>query len=93
MFKPIAYIFQAAIYCPDCICNEVLSVAEYDGWQLAKGIVMDTESNLNEIAAAFGINRMDETTFDSGTFPKVTFSAEWLEDGKEYCGACDKEIS
>jgi hypothetical protein len=32
---------------------------------------MTAEDDLSEIAAAFGINRADESTFDSADFPKI----------------------
>jgi hypothetical protein len=46
---------------------------------------------LNRIARDwFGIDREDERTFDSDTFPKVVF-ADQIEGG-EYCGGCGTEL-
>ena len=67
--------YKADIYCPACIVS-VLPTGEggaFDGWALAPGVRMATEENLDEIASAFGIDRGDERTFDSGEFPKVVF--------------------
>ena len=89
----VGYTFQADTYCPDCIIG-ALPTGEgqaYDGWALAPGAdPMSTEDNLNEIAAAFQIDRQDERSFDSGDFPKVIFSSQ-IQDA-EYCGHCGREI-
>lgn len=84
----VGYTFQAENYCPGCIVDQLPTGPgqPYDGWALAPGVSMPVEANLNEIAYAFGIDRGDETTFDSGDFPKVIFSSQ-LED-TEYCEAC-----
>lgn len=60
-----------------------------DGWTLM-GVVMSTEDNLAEIAHAFGIDRMNESSFDSGDFPKVIFASQVEDD--EYCGKCDRSL-
>lgn len=85
----VAYQFQASLYCPGCIGDVLASDARYDGWKLAAGVRMDAESDLNEIAHAFGINRQDETSFDSSDFPKVVFADQ--VDG-ETCEACGGEL-
>lgn len=81
----IGYTFKAENFCPDCIIDQLPTGPDeaYDGWALAEGVRMPVEANLNEIAYAFGIDRNDESTFDSGDFPKVILSSE-----SEYCGAC-----
>lgn len=86
-----AYTFQADTYCPDCIMA-VLPTGDgerYDGWALSAGS-LTTEKNLDEIAIAFGIDRYDEKTFDSGDFPKVVLSSQ-IED-IEYCANCQVEV-
>lgn len=88
----VGYTFNADIYCPRCIV-EVLPTGEgqaFDGWALADGVSVPTEVNLDEIAAAFGIDRYDERTFDSGDFPKVVF-ADAAEDG-DRCGQCGLDL-
>jgi hypothetical protein len=42
---------------------------------------MDTEAVLTQIAEANGIDRFDESSFDSGDFPKVIFASD-VEDGE-----------
>jgi hypothetical protein len=84
----VGYTFNADQYCPACI-TEMLPVGEgeaYDGWRLASGVRMTTEGNLDEIAYAFGIDRMDESSYDSSEFPKVIFASQIEDD--EYCGRC-----
>jgi hypothetical protein len=84
----VAYTFQAEQYCPEHIIG-ALPTGEgepFDGWALAEGAApMSAEENLNELAAAFGIDRMDEHSFDSGDFPKVVFDSQ--VEGVEWCAA------
>lgn len=84
----VGYVFQADIYCPDCIIGQ-LPTGEgqaFDGWALAPGAdLMSTEDNLAEIAAAFQIDRQNESSFDSGDFPKVIFASDA---DCEQCGHC-----
>lgn len=89
----VAYTLNADLYCPDCVLD-VLPTGEgqaYDGWALAPGAdPMTTEANLDEIAAAFGIDREDEHTFDSNEFPKVVFGDQVESD--DHCGSCGEVI-
>lgn len=88
----VGYTFNADIYCPECVV-EMLPTGEgeaYDGWALAHGVRMSTEDNLTELALAFGIDRMEERTFDSDEFPKVIFACQ-VED-PEYCGRCHRDL-
>lgn len=84
-----AFTFQADVYCPDCIVPAMAKTEEYDGWQVAEGIHIDIEENLDEIAAAFGVDREDENSFDSDDFPK-TVSSEHADGEK--CGGCREII-
>lgn len=88
----VGYTYAAETLCPSCTLAK-LPTGEgeaFDGWALAAGAPpMSVEDNLSEIAAAFGINRMDEGSFDSGEFPKVIFSSD-SED--ETCDACGEEL-
>lgn len=88
------YTFNADIYCPSCIV-EMLPAGPgqpFDGWALANGAdPMATEDNLDEIAAAFGIDRYDESSFDSGDFPKVVFE-DMAEDADDVCGNCHERL-
>lgn len=89
---PAAYVFQADLYCPGCIVGRLPTGPgeAFDGWALGAGVVMPVEANLNEIAVAFGIDRDDESTFDSDEFPKVTFGHE-LE-SRDRCGGCGRRL-
>lgn len=93
----VGYTYAADVYCSDCICNVLTSSEDYQGWKLGEGVKLTTEDNLSEIAAAFGIDRSDEDSFDSGEFPKVT-SANMVHDGCtdgacfDICGSCCEPI-
>lgn len=71
----VGYMFQANQFCGRCI-----------GGQLPTGPGETPEENLNEIAAAFGIDRGDESSFDSDEFPKVIRADQVRDDDR--CGAC-----
>lgn len=79
----IGYTFRAATYCPEHVVAAMTATEDFEGWELADGVRMSVEDNLNEMAAAFGIDRMDERSYDSGDFPKVIFRDQ-IED-TEYC--------
>jgi len=83
----VGYTFNADTYHPSCLTLPTGPDEAFDGWDLADGVRMSTEDNLNEIAYAFGINRADESSFDSGDFPKVIFACQ-VESDDETCGAC-----
>lgn len=86
---PAAYIFKADMYCPGCIVGAMVSTQGFKGWGLAGGITMPVEENLDEIAAAFAIDRDDETSFDSDEFPKVVFADQV---GDHQCGCCGEVL-
>lgn len=71
----VGYTYRADNYCPGCIEGQLPTGPgeTFDGWALARDVTMTPEDNLDEIAAHFGIDRRDETTYDSAEFPKVIF--------------------
>lgn len=89
----LAYTYRAAIYCPKCIVDQLPTGnnEQFDGWALTPGAYMTTEDNLNELAAAFGLDRTDERSFDSDDFPKVVFACELR--GDETCDCCAEQIA
>lgn len=64
MYNPVAYMFNADIYCIDCIREMFFDpkvMGEYD----------DVETVLDKAARTRGIaDRYDETAYDSSVFPK-----------------------
>jgi hypothetical protein len=76
----VAYTFRADTYAPSAILAALPTGdgEDYDGWGYPESAMPRTnaavEESLNELALAFGINRSDEYTFDSDTFPKVVFA-------------------
>ena len=101
MFKPkpkfyqhacdvVAYTYNAEILCPHCTLA-ALPTGEgqtFDGWRDLSG--QPVEDSLTELAAAFGIDRDDESSFDSAEFPKCVFLT--MLDGSESCGSCGEEL-
>ena len=88
----VGYTFRADIYCPECIVGALPTGdgEAFDGWALAGGVRKSAEDNLSEVAAAFGINRDNESSFDSGDFPKVIFASMTEDAGT--CGSCGGEL-
>ena len=88
----VAYIYRAEPLCPNCVIQAlpIGDGGEFDGWALAEGVRMSTEENLSELALAFGIDRDDESSFDSDEFPKVVFDSQ-LEAG-DACGMCNDTL-
>lgn len=94
-WRIVAYTFRADTYCPACVI-EMLPTGpgqRYDGWALAAGVAMSTEDNLAELAVAFGVDRENEHSFDSGEFPKRVYADSLDGDFPEYCGHCDRDLS
>jgi len=88
-WEVVGYTFRADTYCPAHIAD-ALPTGEgeaYDGWHLL--VPMSAEQNLDEIALAFGIDRHDEATFDTGDFPKVVFADQA---GDDTCSVCAEPL-
>lgn len=66
----VAYTYQADIYCPTCLIEKMIFKGEAS--PAARNMV--EENVLDQCADAQGIDRYDETTFDSDEFPKVVFA-------------------
>lgn len=79
------YIYCADIYCPACIVEEMIRRREASPGARD----MDVEEVLDQIASANAIDRYDESSYDSGEFPKVVFA---LECEKTWCGRCGCNI-
>lgn len=86
------YTFKTETYCRYCIIDALPTGPgqPYEGWKLAAGVSMPTEENLDEIAAAFQIDRDDESSFDSNDFPKVIFDSQAEE--TDVCSVCHEPI-
>jgi len=97
MDRIVGYAYKADIFCPDHIIQQ-LPTGEgeaFDGWGLVGGVVMTPEANLNEIAGVFGIIREEESSFDSGYFPKVIYESQLDRDslfGRDYCSVCLEDL-
>lgn len=84
----VGYTFAADNYCPEHVID-ALPTSE-------GGVHMSVEDNLDELAAAFGIDRTDESSFDSGNFPKIItkqqaeHDAGWGADVR--CGRCGSDL-
>lgn len=73
-----AYTANAENLCADCVFAAYEGEARAAGWDGAYNYFTGAEPVLDAVAAARGIDRSDERTFDSSEFPKVIF-AEQLE--------------
>lgn len=78
-FDIVAYSFCADILCPSCTVR---------GWGKRRKNGESIEQMLTRIADHVSINRMDETSFDSGEFPKVVFADQVNGESYDHCGRC-----
>lgn len=88
----VGYTFRAENLCPPCTIRS-LPTGEgeaFDGWKDMSAPPVSAEENLDEIAVAFGIDRGNEWSFDSGDFPKVILSGMVEDD--ERCMSCDEVL-
>ena len=89
-FDVVGYTYRADIYCPDHIAGRYRSdVLARGDWTYTQGDA-SAEAWLDVQAKAHGIDRYDETTYDSDIFPKVIFSDQAAED--DCCGECGAGI-
>jgi hypothetical protein len=96
-YAPVGYDYRADSYCLDCIPKVAAKPNTYGldehgvrrvmqrngGSGLRPGNCACAECRLDRMAAARGIDRMDERSFDSGDFPK---HIPYHNDGHSECG-------
>ena len=78
----VAYTYQAETLCPPCTMAAMSDAPAIPG--------ADAEIVLDFVAQILGVDRDDESSFDSGDFPKVIFGSQ-IED-IESCGQCGEEL-
>ncbi len=88
----VGYQFHAEILCPKCTVQQLFN--DIDKAVTFGGAVHldheDYEDVLDRVARDwYGIDRTDESTFDTDVFPKVVFS-DTETDG--VCGTCGEEL-
>lgn len=95
------YDFKDRRYCDECLREPAKQGAVTAGVATMWGDCGSTEDILHEWAFALGIDRDDETSFDSAEFPKrihehqaheqctpaAAHTRSWCEDRCEGCGA------
>jgi hypothetical protein len=82
----VGYTYRADNYCPTCVIQRIV----LNGKPVAVDTNANVENVLDRLADANGIDRYDESSFDSGDFPKVIFSTMVEDD--EQCGECGAEL-
>jgi hypothetical protein len=77
----VAYTYRADLLCPSCAL-----------WAVQPGCVaIKVELTLDDIARRKGIDRYDESSFDSSVFPKVVFRDQ-LDAEHRHCDDCGEEL-
>lgn len=84
----IGYHFRGSDYCREHIMPVVYEANP--GWELAEGVTLSVEEDLNEIAFANSIDRTDESSFHSDDFPKVILAED---DTQDFCSVCGLTLS
>ena len=89
----IGYTFQADNHCPDCLVDRLIRY----GILAPAAVDMRVEDTLDQAWETFGVfatadgaTREDESSFDSGTFPKVILAVQ--AEGDERCGDCGRKL-
>lgn len=78
-----AYTYQGDIYCPFCLIEAMIAA----GIAASAARDMPTDDVLDQCAGALGIDRDDETSFDTDEFPKPVF-LDWLDTDDDTCARC-----
>lgn len=81
--RVVGYTYQAELLCPDCMYPDSVTLFWRAGGRVES---LSTEVNLEFVAKARGIDREDETSFDSDDFPKVVFDAQVSDERCTRCG-------
>ena len=89
----VGYTYKAEQLCPDC----TRAALGYGAGSRFRD-VLSVENRLNSIASRIGLERDDESSFDSNDFPKVILDAmldcdrEELEGQHERCDHCNVKL-
>lgn len=84
--KIVGYTFNTEILCPKCVMRQMVAVSQAS----PAALDMSAEDALTQIADAIGLDRMDESSFDSSDFPKVVFAC-CIE--SDCCFECGEALS
>lgn len=82
----IAYTYKAATWCPDCMGNAIRVLHGALSPTMMALSTSEAEAILADAAQREGIDRMDESSYDSDDFPKVIFASQVEE--REHCDNC-----
>ena len=90
----IAYEYSTDLYCPNCIVGLVCEGGDREPVPVP---MMAAEEALDYLADQWGIDRYDESCFDSEEFPKVVLDDPFDGSGDENwqgfrCGCCNSEL-
>jgi hypothetical protein len=86
----VGYFYQASYCCPGCCLTSMLdATGGCTPEEIAFYPTHTEEALLDVYARRLGINRQDESTFDSFEFPKVIWRAMVRGDR---CGICGAEL-
>lgn len=79
----VGYVYSADIWCVECMATKAVTIFRNAGGKVES---ISTESNLNSAALYMGIDRHDESSFDSDEFPKVIFASDATDEECTICG-------
>lgn len=85
----VGYMYKADLYCPRCIVGKTQKV-----WSPNEPEPMEAEAILDRLAQYLYIDRNDESSFDSGEFPKVVYG-HMISRGQgddDRCGSCGEVL-
>ena len=87
----VGYVFNAETFCAEHVALEVhRRLVKPRGIYDNEINKLDTELYLDAIANKLGINRMEESSFDSDDFPKIIFHSDEWDGDCEWCRFCKR---
>lgn len=89
-FDVVAYTFQAALVCPDCVVPLLFELFEQP---FPHAPHVTTEAKLGVLAKQVGIDYRDEHSYDSDEFPKVVFRDQLADADLEGCDVCGADLT
>ena len=85
-FDVVGYAFQAALVCPGCIVGAVAEGGDREPLGVPAGLT--AEKGLALLAERLGVDRMNESSYDSDEFPKVVFRDHLADADLDTCEMC-----
>jgi hypothetical protein len=85
-FDVVGYAYHAALVCPACIVGLISGGEDTEPMPVPAGLT--AEKGLALLAERLGVDRMNESSYDSDDFPKVVFRDQLEDADLDSCELC-----